>query len=172
MRVPGLLLLLPLMACLQLGPGSGLGSVSSAGSGDGATTASAVANSTDAGPSGTNCFQDPVSRVILCEQIDLCAGVRVDPGAFPDCGFRMQIGAHLDLECLCGTALCPVGVPTSCDQVKPLLDAQSALVVCGQQAEGRCVDVVATDAGTVGTCDKACAADCTGSPSCIQLCGC
>lgn len=170
MRVPGLVLIVPLVGCLQLGPGSGLGS--GAASGDGGSKSAALANSTDAGPSGTNCFEDPASQVILCERIDLCPGVRVDPGAFPNCGFRMRVGARLDLECLCGTALCPVGVPTRCDQVKPLLDVQSALIVCGQRAEGRCVDVATTDGGVVGTCDKACAAECVGSPACIQLCGC
>jgi hypothetical protein len=163
-----LFLALPLVACVQIGTGTGTGS--DAGNAGGPTL-SAPALLPEAGPTGTNCVEDPGTQTILCERIDVCPAVDVDPGAFPDCGFRMRAGSLLDLECFCGSALCPVGVAASCDQATQLLLAQSALVVCEQQAEGRCVELATPDAGG-GACDKACAADCAGAPSCLQLCGC
>jgi hypothetical protein len=166
---PRLFLLLfsaPLTACLQIGTGTG-----SMDAGGGSASPGSAAP--EGGTGGINCFQDVATQTVLCEQVNGCPGVDVDPGAFPDCGFRLGTGSTLDLECLCGAALCPVGVATSCDQAQRLLAAQSALTVCQQQAEGRCVDLGAPDAGTgTGTCDKACEAECVGTPDCIQLCGC
>jgi hypothetical protein len=160
-----LLLAAPLMACMQIGTSAGAGP----GSGGGSTSVDAGAP--DAGPTGTRCFEDPATRTVLCEEIAICPGVAVDPGAFPDCGFRLGAGRSLDLECLCGSALCPVGVPTTCAQANQLLDGQSALLVCQQRAYGLCVELVAPDAGG-GTCDTVCRAECAGTPSCLQLCGC
>jgi hypothetical protein len=168
MRVLVPLLVLPLAACLQIGTGTGTGT----GSGAGSAPPLASAGAPDAGPSGTNCLVDQATQTILCEQIDSCPGVIVDPGAFPGCGFRVGAGSGLDLECLCDTALCPVGVPTTCDQARQLLDAQNELVVCEQQAEGRCVDLLAPDAGGSAACDTACRDECVGAPACLQLCGC
>jgi hypothetical protein len=126
----------------------------------------------DGGPSGTNCFEDLRARTILCGQIDTCPGVDVDPTLFPDCGFRMHAGSLLDLECLCGDAMCPVGVATDCNQAKQLLAMQNAFVVCLQQAEGRCVQIVTPNADAGRACDTTCRSGCAGSPSCLQLCGC
>ncbi|HEY8041657.1 MAG TPA: hypothetical protein VIF15_17750 [Polyangiaceae bacterium] len=164
--LPGLLgLLLPLVACLQIGTGTGLGT-------DGGPVATADAGRIEAGPSGAGCFQDTPSQTVLCEQIDTCPGLDVNQGVLPSCGFRMNTGG-LDLECLCGDALCPIGVPTSCAQAAQLLDRQSSLTVCQQQGEGRCVQLTAPDAGgTSSTCDKNCQAQCAGDPSCMQMCGC
>ena len=158
---------LPLAACLQVSTGTGVGP----GSGGGAA---ATPGGGDAGTGGKNCQQDPQAGVILCEQIDLCPDVSVDPAAFPNCGFELHAGAILDLECLCGDALCPIGVPPTCDQAKRLLGAQTEPLVCQQVSEGRCVQLVGGDAGqnTASDCLRKCQSDCAGVPSCVQLCGC
>jgi hypothetical protein len=166
MRIPVLLMLLPLASCMQIGTGTGTGS------GTGRSTPLAHMTSGDGGPMGTHCFQVPGTQTVLCELLDSCPSVQVDQGAFPDCGFRMNSETRLDLECVCGSALCPVGVPTSCDQARQLLAAQNALIVCEQLAEGRCVEIAPPDAGRGGSCDRACAGTCAGAPGCIQLCGC
>jgi hypothetical protein len=165
MRQPLLLLIaLPILSCMQIGTDTGAGS-------GGGSLVSAGEGSADAGPGGTNCAQDPTSQIVLCEQIDTCPGVDVDPGAFPNCGFRLRDVASLDIECLCGDSLCPVGVPTTCGEAQALLDGQNALLVCQQQAEGRCLEMVTPDAG-VSSCDTVCRDECAGTPSCLQLCGC
>jgi len=158
-------LVLTSAACLQIGTNSGVGS------GGGSAALSAGAGSGNGGPGGTGCIEDSTGQTVLCEQIDTCPGVDVDPGAFPDCGFRLRAGTLLDLECLCGSALCPVGVPTTCDEARKLLDGQSALLVCQQQEEGRCIDFATPDAGG-SSCDPTCRDECAGAASCLQLCGC
>ncbi len=153
-------------ACVQIGTDPSTGSGASAvpaSLGAGATTAAAAG--------GTNCVQDPTTHATLCEQMSACPGVDVDQGAFPNCGFRVGSAAPLDLECVCDTSLCPVGVPTTCAQAQALLQGQSALTVCEQLAEGRCVNLAAPDAGS-SSCDPACRDECVGAPGCIQLCGC
>ena len=70
------------------------------------------------------------------------------PGRCPSCGFRIHPGSVIDLECLCGgDVLCPIGIPDTCDQATQLLSSQTALVVCQQASDGRCVQV-ASDAGS------------------------
>jgi hypothetical protein len=171
-ELPVPLLVVPLVACMQIGTGTGTGTGSgTTGAGGGAAPLAAGVPAGDGGPVGTNCVRDPATQTVLCEQIDTCPGVDVDPGGFPDCGFRLYAGGSLDLECLCGSALCPVGVPTTCDEAKKLLDGQSALLVCQQLADGRCVDSVTPDAG-VSRCDPVCRSECAGDPTCFQLCGC
>jgi hypothetical protein len=168
-----------LAGCLQIGTGtgSGTGPGSAADSGTPGTSLPRSAVS-DAGPTGSNCFALPGTQAVLCEQVDTCPGLLVDPGAFPDCGFRVRAsggppgGGALDLECLCGTALCPIGVPTTCSEAKQLLLGQTVLGVCIQQDEGRCVELLPADAGQNSACDRSCADSCAGAPSCIQLCGC
>ncbi|MGA7123667.1 MAG: hypothetical protein WBY94_26420 [Polyangiaceae bacterium] len=166
-ELPLLPFVLWMTGCLQIGTdstnGSG-GSTAPAAPAPGTSTAAAA-------PSGTNCAQDPTTQAILCEQIDTCPGVDVEPGAFPNCGFRVYGAAALDLECVCDTSLCPVGVPTTCAQAQALLDGQTSLIVCQQQAEGRCVDFASPDAGA-STCDTVCRDECAGAPTCLQLCGC
>ena len=85
----------------------------------------------------------------------------------------------IDLECLCnGEMLCPIGVPDTCNQATQLLSSQTALVVCEEASDGRCVQVGPSDAGAAGDaatpspCDKQCESECAGEPDCIQLCGC
>jgi hypothetical protein len=168
MRVLVLLGLSILASCMQFGTGTGTRSGSDAG----ASVPLTHMASTEGGLRGTSCFQVPGTETALCEQLDACPGLAVDPGAFPDCGFRVDGDTRLDLECVCDNALCPVGVPTSCTQASQLLAAQSSLIVCGQLGEGRCVELVPPDAGRTGACDQACASSCAGAPSCIQLCGC
>jgi len=169
------LALLPLVACLQqvsTGPGTTDPTTS------GATTTS---SSTDtATPAGGECGTDSQTQITLCEQTSLCPGVTVDLGALPSCGFRIHPGSVIDLECLCnGDQLCPIGIPDTCDQATQLLSSQTALVVCEQVSDGRCVQVGASDAGSTpnpsaaaSNCDKQCESECAGEPDCIQLCGC
>ncbi|HXN30428.1 MAG TPA: hypothetical protein VN894_01145 [Polyangiaceae bacterium] len=164
-ELPFIVLVLPSVACMQIGTDS------STGSGGSATPVASGAGASAAAPSGTNCVQDPMTQIVLCEETATCPGVDVDPGAFPNCGFRLNAAASLDLECLCSDALCPVGVPTTCAQAQTLLEGQSALLVCQQQAEGRCIDFVTPDAGG-SSCDPACRDECVGAASCLQLCGC
>jgi hypothetical protein len=159
---------LPLVSgCLQIGTGTGSQS-GDAGSRSGSTT------SAEAGPMGAGCVEDPEAQVTLCAAIDTCPNVVVDPDVYPDCGFRLHDGTTLDLECLCSGALCPIGIPTTCDDAARLLDAQSSLLVCQQVAEGRCVAIAGAgaDAGSSNSPCSACAAQCGGSPSCFQACGC
>lgn len=164
-RVIVFAVVVPLAACLQLSTGQQTGA-------DSGPLVDAAKQ--DAGPTGTGCIEDAPSRVELCAALDVCPGVAFDRDALPDCGFRLNSGGVFDLECLCnGNELCPVGVASSCDQAKRLLSSQSATLVCRQVAEGRCVSLVTPDAGGgASICDKQCAGQCGGDPSCIQGCGC
>jgi hypothetical protein len=172
MRAPAAIALMMTGSCLQVGTDTGTGTGTGTGTDGGRAIVSSLAAHGDGGLAGTSCSEDPVTKAILCEKIDACPGVDVDPGAFPDCGYAMRAGAQIDLECLCGTALCPIGVPVSCQQAKALLDAQNAFIVCAQQADGRCVELAPRDAATASPCDPSCRDECAGAPSCIQLCGC
>ncbi|MBV9946505.1 MAG: hypothetical protein JOZ69_06635 [Myxococcales bacterium] len=139
-------------------------------------SSNSVPGSGDGGVQGTQCLADATGQVVLCGAISACPGLTVDPGTFPDCGFRLRGGSALDLECACADALCPIGAPTTCDEARRLLAAQSALLVCQQLAEDRCLPFgsgpASSGAGAGGTCDRACEAECAGAPACIQLCGC
>jgi len=139
-------------------------------------SSSSAPGSEDGGVQGTQCLADATGQIVLCGGISACPGLLVDPGIFPDCGFRLRAGSALDLECACGDALCPIGAPTTCDDARRLLAAQSALLVCQQVAEERCLPLGSNQAGSSsgsgGTCDPACEAECAGAPACIQLCGC
>jgi hypothetical protein len=166
-----LVLAASLAACMDIttgtgtGPGSGAGS---SGSSSGGTPSAAT------GPSGAGCFTDGPSKVTLCEQSSACPTVDVNQGVYPNCGFRMNSSSPFDVECICGDSLCPIGAPTSCSSVVDLLSQQSALTVCGQAGEGRCVLLSGADAGSGAgsSCDKSCESECAGDPSCIKLCGC
>jgi hypothetical protein len=165
---------LPLVACLQqLSTGDGTTDPTTSG---GSTTSSSSAGTTT--PAGAGCTTDPQSQITLCEQTSLCPGVSVDQGMLSGCGFRIHPGAVIDLECLCsGDELCPIGVPDTCAEATQLLSSQTALVVCEEASDGRCVQV-GSDAGSTSasappsTCDKQCETECAGEPDCIQLCGC
>jgi hypothetical protein len=152
--------------CVQLGTGT------DAGTDAGATSVTTGTATSAAMPQGLECFADVQTQTTLCDGISTCPTVTVDPGVFPDCGFRIHAGSVLDLECLCdGTSLCPVGVPTTCAQAAQLLADQNVFQVCEQEAEGFCIDLV-TPPTSSSSCDKSCESQCGGDPSCMQLCGC
>ena len=165
--VLSVLLLVSLSSCLQIGKQSDSGSSADAGS------ASAAGSSSSGGASatGTNCGVDPSSGVTLCLGISSCPSVRVDPDQFPDCGYRIS-GNRIDLECLCGDSLCPIGSAASCLDARALLSEESAQGVCAGIAEGRCQVVKQTSPTSTSTCDKDCRTQCGGVPGCIKLCGC
>jgi hypothetical protein len=150
--------------CLQIGTDTGDASSETTGA------------TTDAG-GGTSCGLDPTGTITLCEEIDECPGLGVDPSAYAGCGFRLGSASPIDLECVCsGDMLCPIGVANSCNDATQLLMAQDALIVCEQVSEGRCLPLVTGDAttstGTTGTCTASCQDQCSGAPDCLELCGC
>jgi hypothetical protein len=160
------LLLGSLCSCLQIGTRQGAdgGTSGNAASGNGTGGAGVTA-------SGTHCGVDPSSGIALCLGISSCPNVRVDPDQFPDCGYRIS-GSVIDLECLCGDSLCPMGSAASCLDAKALLSEQSAQGVCAGVAEGNCQIVKQTSTSTSSSCDKECRAQCSGVPGCVTLCGC
>ena len=158
------LLFLSLSSCVQIGSATDSGAADDASSAGSAGTGSTKV-------SGTNCGVDPSSGIALCLGISSCPTVRVDPEQFPDCGYRIS-GASIDLECLCGDALCPIGAAASCLDAKALLSEQSALGVCASVANGRCEVVKQSANNPQSTCEKDCRTQCAGVPGCIQLCGC
>ncbi|HYQ05177.1 MAG TPA: hypothetical protein VER96_41155 [Polyangiaceae bacterium] len=167
MRWPcSIVLLMSLSSCLQIGKGSDSGSA-----GDGASAGASGNSSGGASATGTNCGVDPSSGVALCLGISSCPSVRVDPEQFPDCGYRIA-GRAIDLECLCGDSLCPMGSAASCLDAKALLSEQSAQAVCAGVAEGRCQVVQHSSHSSSSSCDKDCRAQCSGVPGCVTLCGC
>jgi hypothetical protein len=166
--VISIVLILSLSSCLQIGKASDSASSADAGG----AGASGAGSSGGASATGTNCGVDPSSGIALCLGISSCPTVRVDPDQFPDCGYRIA-GSSIDLECLCGDSLCPMGTAASCLDAKALLSEQSAQGVCAAIADGRCQVVKQTsDPSTNSTCDKECRSQCSGVPGCISLCGC
>lgn len=145
-----------------------------AGSGASAARDAGAAHDAPSGPTGSGCTGDLGGGLILCTGTSECSGVAVDHDKHPNCGFRVR-GTALDIECICDNQLCPLGLPTTCTQATDMLETQTEAQVCQQINEGRCVPIGATgDAGkpSTGTCDKTCAGECGGDPSCIQICGC
>ena len=125
----------------------------------------------DGGTIGLGCGTDVSSGATLCLGVTACPGLVIDSAAFPQCGFRLTGGSTLDLECVCSGYLCPVGVATSCTAAKQLLQNQTQPGVCLQLGEGRCVSGTPVKPPNSG-CDKTCASQCGGDPTCIQGCGC
>jgi hypothetical protein len=132
------------------------------------------------GPIGVSCGQDPTSGVTLCLGTTACPNLEIDPSTMPGCGFKTT-RSPFDLECVCnGNSLCPMGVASSCSQVKSLIGNRSVADICSQVGVGSCVDVSgAPSAGTASgsggassTCDQNCAADCASNPTCLVACGC
>ncbi|HMI88797.1 MAG TPA: hypothetical protein VK550_32180 [Polyangiaceae bacterium] len=161
------LFFLLLGSCLQFGPPAGSDAGASAGKGnDGGATSDAKVTP-DAGDTG--CVVDPYSRVTLCTSIALCPGLAVDHDRFPDCGFRTGAGV-IDVECLCGEFLCPLGATLTCGQARDLLSSQFEISACLQVSEGRCASRIVPPTGS--SCDKNCAVMCGGDSACIRLCGC
>jgi hypothetical protein len=165
--VISILLCVSLASCLQVGKASDSDSSAEA---DGTRT-SGAGSSAGASATGASCGVDPGSGVALCLGISLCPGVRVDSEQFPDCGYRIA-GNKIDLQCLCGDSLCPMGSAASCLDAKALLYEQSAQGVCAGVADGRCQRVAQTAHTSSSSCDKECRAMCSGVPGCLTLCGC
>lgn len=155
-----------LPACLQFGQ-----DVSSDAGAVGANVAGGDAARETAALTGDKCAIDSISGVTLCTKISLCPGLLVDHDLYPDCGFRLP-GASIDLVCVCGEVICPVGVALDCAQAKELLDTQSESAVCVQQAEGRCAPRSPAKPGRAPSCDANCAAECGADVSCRKICGC
>jgi hypothetical protein len=162
------LFFLLLGSCLQIGSlESSDGGARDAGKGsDGVTMSDAKA--ADAG-GDLGCIVDPYSRITLCTSIALCPETAVDHDRFPNCGFRAGHGT-IDIVCLCGDFLCPLGASLTCGQARNLLATQFELSACLQVNEGRCAPRTFPPTGTA--CDKNCAARCLGDPGCVRLCGC
>jgi hypothetical protein len=154
--------------CVQIGTDTGGGSGAGGTSGAGPTSAN---DGSDAG-GGTNCGRDSTGSVTLCEEIDACPGLGVDPSAYAGCGFRLGGAAPIDLECVCGDALCPIGVASSCAQAAQLLAAQNVLTVCEQAGAGRCLPLGTGGDASSGSCTPACQSECAGVPDCLVTCGC
>jgi hypothetical protein len=157
-------------SCLQFGvPETSDGGARDAGKGSDAGTASdAKAPDVEAG-GDLGCIVDPYSRVTLCTSLALCPGIAVDHDRFPHCGFRAGAGI-IEIACLCGEFLCPLGASLTCAQARNLLLTQFELTACLQVNEGRCAPRTIPPTGS--TCDKNCAAMCGGDPGCVRLCGC
>jgi hypothetical protein len=141
----------------------------------GASTASSSTTNGSA-DTGVACGTDAESGVRLCLGTTECADTKLDLDAFPGCGFRTTHGSY-DLECLCnGSALCPVGVAASCDELPGLFAHKSLADICNQAGDGACKEVGKaggpSSTGTSSTCDRGCAAECGSSPPCLQACGC
>jgi hypothetical protein len=148
---------------------------------DNTNTSSSASTSDDASTgaaSGTGCGTDPTTGVTLCTGITECSSITVDQSALGGCGFRIHSGSGvIDLECLCGTQLCPIGVPDTCAEASSLLGGQTSLVVCEEASEGKCVQEgeeagTTSTTGTPSTCNQQCVVSCGAEPDCQQLCGC
>ena len=160
-------LLLP--GCFQMTTGTGTGTDPGAG----AAPSDAGGAGQGATPKGLGCGTDPQTGADLCLAVDTCPGLTLDPSAWPACGFRVQGGTLLDLECVCGSSLCPIGVAATCAEASQLLTQQNDLMVCQQVSEGRCIALTPPDAGVVRpTCNPTCQIGCGTAPDCLQLCGC
>ena len=165
---------LAVAGCIQVGTDVADTDPSGAAGSDDASSAS--------GASGTGCSQDPTTGITLCTGLSECSSIAIDQSALAGCGFRVHAGSALiDLECLCGTDLCPIGVPDTCAQASALLSGLTSLVVCEQDSEGKCVQEEAAEAGTstgsgttstTSTCNNQCLVSCGAAPDCQQLCGC
>ncbi len=143
----------------------------STGSDAGAAAASSSEAGSDVTATGAYCGRDPESGATLCSAISLCPSLVIDSDAWPGCGYRVN-GAVIDMECACSGALCPIGVATTCAEAAQLLGVQTQPQVCLQVADGRCVTAAASGTGTPASCDRDCATQCGGDPSCVQICGC
>jgi len=163
-RVLALLLLAGFgsVSCLQIGTGD---------SADAAPPPPQMGDASDVVPRGLDCVVEPVSGTSLCTRISLCPGVAIDHDAFPNCGFRASSGS-LEVDCLCGDFLCPIGTAIRCDQVPRLLAGQSEGLVCTQVSEGRCASLSPSASRDSGSCDRSCLSTCGGDPGCTVLCGC
>jgi hypothetical protein len=158
-------------ACAALTLACGVNPFGSKSDPEAASTAKSVSADT-----GVGCGTDPESGVKLCLGTTECADVKLDLSAFPGCGFRTTKGSY-DLECVCnGQELCPVGIASSCEELEGLFAHQTLAEICNQTGDGACTEVGkpgrAASPRASDTCNRGCAAECAGSPLCMQTCGC
>jgi hypothetical protein len=144
----------------------------------------AAPDATDGGDaaSATNvttgqCMQDALTGTVLCKTLSLCPRASVDPQTFASCGYVNRNGSYT-LECLCnGEFLCLMGRATTCDQAQALLQQTSYQQVCNQIGGAACNIGRTSSSSSSGSngkpgCDRECARTCSGSKSCLELCGC
>lgn len=123
---------------------------------------------------GAGCGTDATTGITLCLAVNVCPDIVFDADLWPGCGFRLG-PAGFDLQCVCDDQLCPIGTPTTCEQIPTLLAQQSQLMVCAGAAEGRCVRPTpgaTNETPTTPRCDRACAQACGGEYGCLEQCGC
>jgi hypothetical protein len=167
-RIPGCLAgtLALLGGCLQIGTNG----ANDAGAAAGGAAGRAANDAGDAAPTGTGCIVEPASGVTLCTRVSACPEVAIDHDVYPNCGLRVP-ATSLEVDCICGDFLCPLGVSLTCEHLRDLLDSQSEILACAQASEGRCAETTPPKPPS-GTCDRTCLATCAGDPGCIRLCGC
>lgn len=157
------------LGCEQLAQSLGTGTQTTAGSDIGSSDASA-----EASVIGGGCGTESNTNAQLCIATTMCPDVVVDTQATPHCGFRIR-GAAVDLVCGCGSAICPMGIFSSCEEAQTLLDTQTEQDVCAQISAGRCTETGASTTPTdptPSTCDRACLKDCGGGAACAAVCNC
>jgi hypothetical protein len=130
---------------------------------------------------GTNCGSDPTTGATLCLGLNLCPNIAVNTSVYPACGFQVS-GTAIDIECLCGQYLCPLGATTTCAAAATVLAQSNEASVCASQSNGSCTYLAATSSSTstststsassTSTCDTTCSSQCVGDPTCIEYCGC
>jgi hypothetical protein len=164
------------VACADISTSTGSGSGADGGAAPTAT--STVTEGPDATPGvqGTGCAVNQDLGIQLCASTTACPSVVVDDSAFPNCGWRIVNGVA-DLQCDCNGLMCPIGTPVTCAQAAMILQGQTAVTVCQQLGDGRCVQstpppAATQSSGSGGSCDQNCAADCSGNPTCLSMCGC
>jgi hypothetical protein len=164
--------LIGFLGCFDLSQNSDAdGGTSAASGGDGGGTTTVT---------GGNCGVEPNTGMQLCQAVSTCPNVVIDTQSMPHCGFRIR-GSAVDLVCGCGTAICPLGVFTTCDEAASLIANQTEQGVCVQVAESRCVESAnantSTTTGNTATgknpaCDQQCMTDCGGGEACASVCNC
>jgi hypothetical protein len=172
-------LLASFVACVDVSTGTGAGKGGTADSG----TAPNPASNPDGGPAGvqgTGCTTNPDLGIPLCTSTTSCPSIVIDERTFPNCGWRILNG-NADLQCDCNGLMCPIGTPTTCAQAATILQGQTEQTICAQLSDGRCIQPTAATStgtgtgsggGTPSSCDQNCAADCSGNPTCLTMCGC
>lgn len=119
-------------------------------------------------PVALDCARDERSGVEICTAVSACPDVWVERDRFPHCGFRPRAGV-IDLVCLCDDFVCSMGMASTCEQARALLQSQTELGVCMQVHEGRCLDTQSQNPPS-SNCDPTCISECAGNPTCYEFC--
>jgi hypothetical protein len=168
---------LPLLASFV---GCGLVNVgTSTSDGTGGASAAAAVGTGAGTAQGVDCGADPTTGVTLCLGISICPGVTVDQSVYPGCGFLVN-GDTINVGCVCGSELCPLGATATCSAVEMLLAQQNEGAVCAEASAGGCTQLAAgtstsssSGGGSSSGCDMTCEQECDGDPTCIEYtCGC